>query len=141
MCLEVKWRKLLPLPKHFVIFKLIHLSGFCFRLFTLDNLLSVCSNYRSELEKYVEDGILTRLFVSFSRDKKQEKMPQYVQVYSMLFVFLRYLAVPDFSLKCDLFLMFYCVEAGHYNCHVFSFCNAVVLNIKLDLIWNTSHFR
>jgi hypothetical protein len=72
------------------------------------------------LEKYVEDGILTRLFVSFSRDKKQEKMPQYVQVYSMLFVFLRYLAVPDFSLKCDLFLMFYCVEAGHYNCHVFS---------------------
>lgn len=35
--------------------------------------------YRSELEKYIEDGILSRLFVSFSRDKRKENMPKYVQ--------------------------------------------------------------
>jgi hypothetical protein len=53
----------------------------------------VCSDsYRSELEKYIEDGILTRLYVSFSRDKKKEKTPKYVQVNSM-FLFLHYSAV------------------------------------------------
>ncbi|XP_023717466.1 methionine synthase reductase isoform X3 [Cryptotermes secundus] len=35
--------------------------------------------YRSELNKYIEDGILNRLFLSFSRDKRKEKMPRYVQ--------------------------------------------------------------
>ncbi|XP_021921277.1 methionine synthase reductase-like isoform X2 [Zootermopsis nevadensis] len=35
--------------------------------------------YRSELEKYIEDGILTHLFVSFSREKRGENVPHYVQ--------------------------------------------------------------
>ncbi|KAJ9601835.1 hypothetical protein L9F63_000017, partial [Diploptera punctata] len=35
--------------------------------------------YRSEFEKFVDDGILTRLFLSFSRDSGKQDIPKYVQ--------------------------------------------------------------
>ena len=35
---------------------------------------------RSELQRFVGDGVLSRLFVSFSRDNRKEANPRYVQV-------------------------------------------------------------